>query len=68
MQHLKPNYGEQLVYVAAFAVAAQIVYGDMPKHDVYRRLWDATSLADLDHAFGVQVEEFFLTKQDCVFC
>ena len=55
MQKLKPNCGEQLVYIAAFAVAAEIVYGDRPKHETYHRLLDATTLADLDYAFGIQV-------------
>ena len=54
MQRLKPNCGEQLVYVAAFAVAAKIVYGDQPKHDTYSRLKEFTSLSDLDYAFGIQ--------------
>lgn len=55
MQSLRPNCGEQLVYVAAFAVAARILYGDLVKHTVYRRLYDDTTLQDLDYAFGVQV-------------
>lgn len=55
LQKLKPTCGEQLVYVAALGVSADIVYGDRPKHDTYRRLWEATSLAELDYAFGLQV-------------
>ena len=55
MQKLKPNCGEQLVYIAAFAVAADIVFGDRPKHETYARLLNAANLADLDYAFGVQV-------------
>lgn len=62
MQKLKPNAGEQLVYIAAFAVMADIVFGDRPKHDTYARLLNATSLADLDHAFGVQVILFEVLK------
>ena len=55
VQRLKPNCGEQLVYIAAFAVTADIVFGDRPKHETYARLLNAASPADLDHAFGVQV-------------
>ncbi len=54
MQSLRPNCGEQLVYVAALAVAAKIVYGDVEKHATYRRLYELTTLRDLDYAFGMQ--------------
>lgn len=43
------------MYIAAFAVAAKIVYGDRVKQDTYQRLAGISSLAELDHAFGVQV-------------
>ena len=55
VQQLKPSCGEQLVYIAAFAAGARIVYGDRVKADTYRRLANISSLAELDHAFGVQV-------------
>ena len=37
--------GEQLVYVAAFAVGAQLMYADRPKDTTIRRLYNMTSLA-----------------------
>lgn len=53
-QSLRANCGEQLVYVAAFAVSARILFGDVVKHATYRRLYEATTLQHLDYAFGVQ--------------
>ncbi|KAK9818007.1 hypothetical protein WJX72_005637 [[Myrmecia] bisecta] len=45
--------GEQLAYIAAFATAARVVYGDRPKEETYRRLAAAPTLVDLDQAFAV---------------
>lgn len=55
MQQLKPSHGEQLVYIAAFAVSAKIVYGDRVKRDTFQSLAGISSLVELDHAFGTQV-------------
>lgn len=55
VQSLKPSCGEQLVYIAAFVVGANVVFGDRPKHDTYLRLHNSASLVDLDYAYGVQV-------------
>lgn len=52
-QTLKPQFpGEQLAYIAALAVGAQLVFGDRPKAITYQRLHNQSSLADLDVAFG----------------
>ena len=52
-QTLKPQFpGEQLAYIAALAVGAQLVFGDRPKAITYQRLHNLSSLADLDVAFG----------------
>lgn len=45
--------GEQLAYVAALAVDADLVYGDRPKRTTFERLYCLTTLADLDQAFGL---------------
>ena len=46
LQDLKEQLpGEQLVYVAAFAVGAQLMYADRPKDTTIRRLYNMSSLA-----------------------
>ncbi|KAI3429568.1 hypothetical protein D9Q98_005655 [Chlorella vulgaris] len=45
-------YNEQLVYVAAFAVGAELVFGDRPKEVTYSRMLWLPSIVDLDHAFA----------------
>ena len=45
---------EALVYAAAFAVDARLVFGDRPKDVTYRRLVSVTTLAQLDETFGNQ--------------
>ena len=45
--------GEQLAYIAALAVRADLIYGDAPKVETYARLKRLTVL-ELDAAFGTQ--------------
>lgn len=46
LQDLKEHLpGEQLVYVAAFAVGADLVYADRPKEATFQRLYNIPSLA-----------------------
>jgi hypothetical protein len=45
-------YNEQLVYVAAFAVGACLVFGDRPKQITYSRMLWMPSIVDLDEAYG----------------
>lgn len=45
---------EALVYAAAFAVDARLVFGDRPKEVTYRRLVSLPTLAELDETFGNQ--------------
>ncbi|KAL4449447.1 hypothetical protein ABPG77_007091 [Micractinium sp. CCAP 211/92] len=45
-------YNEQLVYVAAFAVGADLVFGDRPKQITYSRMLWLPSIVDLDQAYG----------------
>lgn len=46
LQDLKDQLpGEQLVYVAAFAVGAQLMYADRPKDVTIRRLYNMSTLA-----------------------
>jgi hypothetical protein len=45
---------EQIAYVCALAVDAPLVYGDRPKAATFGRLFDASSAAELDAAFGAQ--------------
>mmetsp|Transcript_18680 Transcript_18680/g.29897 ORF Transcript_18680/g.29897 Transcript_18680/m.29897 type:complete len:461 (-) Transcript_18680:501-1883(-) len=45
---------EPLVYAAAFAVDARLVFGDRPKETTYRRLVSCPTLAELDQTFGNQ--------------
>lgn len=46
MQNLKEDLpGEQLVYVVAFAVGAQLMYADRPKDTTIQRLYNIPSLA-----------------------
>jgi hypothetical protein len=47
---------EVLVYAAAFAVGATVVYGDRPKATTYKRLMSTPSLAELDGTFAAQSE------------
>eukprot|EP00873_Tetraselmis_striata_P027661 jgi/Tetstr1/447925/TSEL_035233.t2 len=46
--------GEQLAYIAAFAVGATLVYGDRSKDITYKRLLSIPSIEDLDVAFADQ--------------
>jgi len=46
--------GEQLAYIAAFAVGATLVYGDRPKNITYQRLLSIPTVEDLDIAFADQ--------------
>lgn len=43
--------GEQLAYIAALAVGAELVFGDRPKAITYQRLQNIPSLADLDASY-----------------
>jgi hypothetical protein len=45
---------EALVYAAAFAVEARLVFGDRPKDTTYRRLISCPTLAELDETFARQ--------------
>ena len=45
---------EPLVYAAAFAVDARLVFGDRPKETTYRRLVSCPTLSQLDETFGNQ--------------
>lgn len=47
---------EVLVYAAAFAVGASVVYGDRPKAVTYRRLMAAPTVQELDATFAKQSE------------
>mmetsp|Transcript_54871 Transcript_54871/g.174397 ORF Transcript_54871/g.174397 Transcript_54871/m.174397 type:complete len:343 (-) Transcript_54871:76-1104(-) len=44
--------GEQLAYVAALAVGAQVVYGDRPKARTLERLLEIPTLEEADEAFA----------------
>jgi hypothetical protein len=45
--------GEQLAYIAALAVRADVIYGDVPKAETYARL-NRLPILQLDAAFGTQ--------------
>lgn len=45
-----------LAHVAAFRVGATVIHADRPVVDKFLRLYQATSLQDLDAAVGVQVQ------------
>ena len=45
-----------LAHVAAFRVGATVIHADRPVVDKFCRLYQATSLQDLDAAVGVQVQ------------
>ena len=45
---------EALVYAAAFAVEARLVFGDRPKSTTYRRLVSCPTLKELDETFAKQ--------------
>lgn len=45
-------YNEHLAYVAAFAVGADLVFGDRPKHITYARMLWMPTLVELDQAYG----------------
>eukprot|EP01023_Acetabularia_acetabulum_P010138 TRINITY_DN1461_c0_g2_i4.p1 TRINITY_DN1461_c0_g2~~TRINITY_DN1461_c0_g2_i4.p1 ORF type:complete len:356 (-),score=55.92 TRINITY_DN1461_c0_g2_i4:281-1348(-) len=47
-------YSEFLVYIAAVAVGADLVFGDIPKQTLLQRLYKDTSEKDLDWDFGIQ--------------
>lgn len=47
-------YSEHLAYIAAFAVGADLVFGDRPKGITYKRMLHCPSLEDLDAAFALQ--------------
>eukprot|EP00803_Ostreobium_quekettii_P000587 evm.model.scf_882.5 EVM.evm.TU.scf_882.5 scf_882:18796-20208(+) len=49
-------YGEQLAYTAAFAADAQVVFGDRPKAETWRRLSAAATVPDLDDYYAGAVE------------
>ena len=54
-QHAKTQLpAEALVYAAAFAVDARLVFGDRPKEVTYRRLVSTPTLAELDETFARQ--------------
>lgn len=44
--------GEQLAYIAALAIDAELVFGDRCKFITYQRLQNIPSLKDLDAAYG----------------
>ena len=53
--HMKTQLpAEALVYAAAFAVEARLVFGDRPKEATYRRLVSTPTLRELDETFGNQ--------------
>ena len=53
--HMKTQLpAEALVYAAAFAVDARLVFGDRPKETTYRRLVSTPTLAELDQTFATQ--------------
>lgn len=53
--HMKTQLpAEPLVYAAAFAVDARLVFGDRPKETTYRRLVSCPTLSQLDETFGNQ--------------
>ena len=53
--HMKTQLpAEPLVYAAAFAVDARLVFGDRPKETTYRRLLSCPTLSELDETFGNQ--------------
>lgn len=47
-------WSEQLVYVASFAVGAEIVFGDRAKEVTYHRMLWCPTVQDMDAAFGMQ--------------
>ena len=47
---------EVLVYAAAFAVGATVIYGDRPKAVTYKRLMATPTLEELDGTFAAQSE------------
>lgn len=46
--------GEQLAYIASFAVQASVVFGDRPKEISYRRLWHLPTAQQYDEAYTLQ--------------
>ena len=55
MQDLQCNFGgEQLAYIAAIAVNAQLIFGDRPKRETYQRLLTQPTVVELDEAFAAQ--------------
>ncbi len=55
VQTARQQFGaEQLAYIAAIAVDAALVYGDVPKDVTFRRLLAIPTLRDLDESFGQQ--------------
>ena len=55
VQTAKQQYGgEQLAYIAAIAVNAELVFGDMPKEVTFRQLLGGPTLRDIDEAYARQ--------------
>lgn len=50
---------EQLIYAAALASGSRLVYGDVPKLESIRRLWEQASLQELDAHFSRQAAANF---------
>lgn len=49
-------FAEQLVYAAAFAVGAKVIFGDRPKKETWKRLDTLANAIDLDTYYGEMVD------------
>ena len=55
LQTARQQFGaEQLAYIAAIAVDAALIYGDVAKDATFRRLLVVPTLPDLDKSYGQQ--------------
>ncbi|GMH43564.1 hypothetical protein BSKO_11486 [Bryopsis sp. KO-2023] len=52
--------GEQLAYVSALGVGADLIFGDRPKIDTLLRLAKLATITDLDYAYGEQSKSNYL--------
>lgn len=46
--------GEQLAYIAGFAVGADVIFSDRPKAISYKRLWHQPTTIQYDEAYSMQ--------------
>ena len=54
-QTARQQFGaEQLAYIAAIAVGAALIHGDVPKKTTFRRLLAVPTLRELDEAYARQ--------------